>query len=452
MQHITLSQLQSKIKFTLEDNFSECWVAAEINEINVNNSGHCYIMFVEKGGDNQVPRAKISGVIWRSQYTMLNSFFREATGQPLHSGIKVLVKVSVNYHELYGISLVVKDIDPTYTLGDMERQRQECINKLKEDGIFEMNKELDMPLVPQRIAVISSDKAAGYQDFINELNGNEYGYHFTTSLYVAFMQGEEAERSIIEALNAIADKMDDFDTIAIIRGGGSQSDLACFNSYRICSYIAQFPLPILTGIGHNKDVSVADMVSFVSLKTPTAVAGWFVDRAHSFEQKIDKYGELIVKSARDVLQLKSQNIDLLWQQLRHNTSESIHANEMLLNTLHREIFAKSSTLIKMESQKQIQLFNYLKERSGRVIVSRGEKVDGYINDIKTLYGLFLARRLSQVELLDSKIKGFDPDRILKMGYSIATIGGKSIKSAKDVSVGQKIDIRLTDGTVKTQVI
>ncbi|MEG1554884.1 MAG: exodeoxyribonuclease VII large subunit, partial [Rikenellaceae bacterium] len=140
MQHITLSQLQSKIKFTLEDNFSECWVAAEINEINVNNSGHCYIMFVEKGGDNQVPRAKISGVIWRSQYTMLNSFFREATGQPLHSGIKVLVKVSVNYHELYGISLVVKDIDPTYTLGDMERQRQECINKLKEDGIFEMNK------------------------------------------------------------------------------------------------------------------------------------------------------------------------------------------------------------------------------------------------------------------------------------------------------------------------
>ncbi|MEG1936997.1 MAG: exodeoxyribonuclease VII large subunit [Rikenellaceae bacterium] len=452
MQHITLSQLQSKIKFTLEDNFSECWVAAEINEINVNNSGHCYIMFVEKGGDNQVPRAKISGVIWRSQYTMLNSFFREATGQPLHSGIKVLVKVSVNYHELYGISLVVKDIDPTYTLGDMERQRQECINKLKEDGIFEMNKELDMPLVPQRIAVISSDKAAGYQDFINELNGNEYGYHFTTSLYVAFMQGEEAERSIIEALNTIADKMDDFDTIAIIRGGGSQSDLACFNSYRICSYIAQFPLPILTGIGHNKDVSVADMVSFVSLKTPTAVAGWFVDRAHSFEQKIDKYGELIVKSARDVLQLKSQNIDLLWQQLRHNTSESIHANEMLLNTLHREIFAKSSTLIKMESQKQIQLFNYLKERSGRVIVSRGEKVDGYINDIKTLYGLFLARRLSQVELLDSKIKGFDPDRILKMGYSIATIGGKSIKSAKDVSVGQKIDIRLTDGTVKTQVI
>ncbi|MEG2121497.1 MAG: exodeoxyribonuclease VII large subunit [Rikenellaceae bacterium] len=452
MQHITLSQLQSKIKFTLEDNFSECWVAAEINEINVNNSGHCYIMFVEKGGDNQVPRAKISGVIWRSQYTMLNSFFREATGQPLHSGIKVLVKVSVNYHELYGISLVVKDIDPTYTLGDMERQRQECINKLKEDGIFEMNKELDMPLVPQRIAVISSDKAAGYQDFINELNGNEYGYHFTTSLYVAFMQGEEAERSIIEALNTIADKMDDFDTIAIIRGGGSQSDLACFNSYRICSYIAQFPLPILTGIGHNKDVSVADMVSFVSLKTPTAVAGWFVDRAHSFEQKIDKYGELIVKSARDVLQLKSQNIDLLWQQLRHNTSESIHANEMLLNTLHREIFAKSSTLIKMESQKQIQLFNYLKERSVRVIVSRGEKVDGYINDIKTLYGLFLARRLSQVELLDSKIKGFDPDRILKMGYSIATIGGKSVKSVKDVSVGQKIDIRLTDGTVKTQVI
>lgn len=452
MDFITLSQLQSKIKFALEDAVGECWVVAEINEMNVNNSGHCYLMFVEKGGENQVPRAKISGVIWRSQFTMLNSFFREATGQPLHSGIKVLVRVSVNYHELYGISLLVKDIDPTYTLGDMERQRQECIRQLQEDGIFEMNKELDMPLVPQRIAVVSSDKAAGYQDFINELHHNEYGYRFGTSLHVAFMQGEEAENSMIEALNAIATRADEFDAVAIIRGGGSQSDLACFNSYRLCSYIAQFPLPILTGIGHNKDISVADMVAHDSLKTPTAVAGHFVDMARSFEQVIDKQGEFIVRSSRDMLQLANQKMEALSQQLRLTVKESIHSHELLLNTLHGDLLSGTSSLIKMEGQKQIQLINALKERSGRVLVSREEKLGDYLGKVKVLSAGLLSRSLSKIELLESKVNGFDPARILKMGYSLALVDGKALRSAKQVKSGQEIDIKLADGTVKTKVL
>lgn len=452
MEYITLSQLQNKIKFALEDAVGECWVVAEINELNVNNSGHCYLMFVEKGGDNQVPRAKISGVIWRSHFTMLNSFFREATGQSLQSGIKVLVRVSVNYHELYGISLLVKDIDPTYTLGDMERQRQECIRQLKEDGVFEMNKELDIPEVSQRIAVVSSDKAAGYQDFINELHNNEYGYRFGTSLHVAFMQGEEAENSMIEALNAIAERADEFDAVAIIRGGGSQSDLACFNSYRLCSYIAQFPLPVLTGIGHNKDVSVADMVAYDCLKTPTAVAGRFVDMAHAFDQKIDKYGEFIVRSANEMLQFAAQKMETLSQQLRIGVKESIHTQELLLNTLHGDLLAGTSSLIKMEGQKQIQLFNALKERSGRVLVSRDEKCDGYLERVKMLSEALLVKSLSRIELLESRVNGFDPQRILKMGYSLALVEGKTLKSVKEVKAGQQVDIKLVDGTVKTKVL
>lgn len=452
MEFITLSQLQNKIKFALEDAVGECWVVAEINELNVNNSGHCYMMFVEKGGENQVPRAKISGVIWRSQFTMLNSFFREATGQPLQSGIKVLVRVSVNYHELYGISLLVKDIDPTYTLGDMERQRQECIRRLQEDGIFEMNKELDMPLVPQRIAVVSSDKAAGYQDFINELHHNEYGYRFGTSLHVAFMQGEEAENSMIAALNAIAERADEFDAVAIIRGGGSQSDLACFNSYRLCSYIAQFPIPVLTGIGHNKDISVADMVAHDSLKTPTAVAGHFVDRAHSFEQTIDKQGEFIVRNAMEMLQLASRKMETLSQQLRLSVKESIHTQELLLNTLHSDLLSGVSTLVKMEGQKQIQLFQALRERSGRVLVSREEVLTKSLEKVKMASEALLLKSFAKMELLESRVSGFDPQRILKMGYSLALVDGKALRSTKQVKSGQEIDLKLVDGTVKTKVL
>lgn len=452
MEFITLSQLQNKIKFALEDAVGECWVVAEINELNVNNSGHCYLMFVEKGGENQVPRAKISGVIWRSQFTMLNSFFREATGQPLQSGIKVLVRVSVNYHELYGISLLVKDIDPTYTLGDMERQRQECIRRLQEDGIFEMNKELDMPLVPQRIAVVSSDKAAGYQDFINELHNNEYGYRFGTSLHVAFMQGEEAENSMIAALNTIAERVDEFDAVAIIRGGGSQSDLACFNSYRLCSYIAQFPLPILTGIGHNKDISVADMVAHDSLKTPTAVAGHFVDRAHSFEQTIDRQGEFIVRNAMEMLQLASRKMETLSQQLRLSVKESIHTQELLLNTLHSDLLSGVSTLVKMEGQKQIQLFQALRERSGRVLVSREEVLTKSLEKVKMASEALLLKSFAKMELLESRVSGFDPQRILKMGYSLALVDGKALRSTKQVKSGQEIDLKLVDGTVKTKVL
>lgn len=452
MNYITLSQLQSKIKFALEDAVGECWVVAEINELNVNNSGHCYMMFVEKGGENQVPRAKINGVIWRSQFTMLNSFFKEATGQPLQSGIKVLVRVSVNYHELYGISLLVKDIDPTYTLGDMERQRQECIRRLQEDGIFEMNKELDMPLVPQRIAVVSSDKAAGYQDFINELHNNEYGYRFGTSLHVAFMQGEEAENSMIEALNAIAARADEFDAVAIIRGGGSQSDLACFNSYRLCSYIAQFPLPVLTGIGHNKDVSVADMVAHGSLKTPTAVAAYFVDMAHSFEQAIDKQGEFIIRNAMNIFQLASRNMETLSQQLRLVVKENIHVQELLLNTLHSDLLSGASSLIKMESQKQIQLFNALQERSGRVLVSREEILNNYLGRVKMASEALLLKNFAKMELLESRVSGFDPQRILKLGYTLALVDGKVLKSAKKVKSGQAIDLKLVDGIVQTRVI
>ena len=260
-QHITLSELQSLIKRGIDDAHPlPYWVTAEISELKVNYSGHCYLELVEKGGANHVPKAKISAVIWRSTYGMIASYFGASTGgQTLCAGLKVLVKALVSYHELYGLSLQITDIDPSYTLGDMERQRRQTIEQLQRDGVFDMNRELPMPAVVQRLAVVSSRNAAGYQDFMKELSSGPY--RFEVTLFDAFMQGAESEESIVRALETVADALDDFDAVVLIRGGGSQSDLGSFDSYRLCCHLAQFPLPVIAGIGHDKDRSVADLES-----------------------------------------------------------------------------------------------------------------------------------------------------------------------------------------------
>ena len=276
-QHITLRELQRRVKSALEGQFAlPLWVSAEISEIKVNYSGHCYLELVEKGGDNGVPTAQARAVVWRSNYPRIAGYFEAETGQRLAAGIKILAKALVTYHELYGFSLQITDIDPSYTLGDMERQRQQTIAQLQQEGVWDMNREAPMPAVVQRVAIVSSANAAGYQDFCKELARSPYRFELT--LFDAFMQGEAAEESIIEALCNVAARPEKFDAVVLIRGGGSRSDLNCFNAYRLCAHVAQFPLPVVTGIGHDKDTSVADMVAHTALKTPTAVAGWLVER------------------------------------------------------------------------------------------------------------------------------------------------------------------------------
>ena len=257
-RHITLRELQRLVRQTLEERFAlPVWVSAEISEIKINRSGHCYLELVEKGGDNGVPTAQARAVIWRSHYPRIAGYFEAETGQRLEAGIQILARVLVTYHEIYGFSLQITDMDPSYTLGDMERQRQRTIAQLQRDGVWDMNRETPLPAVVQR--VVSSANAAGYQDFCKELDKSPY--RFALTLFDAFMQGAAAEESIVEALCAVAARQEEFDAVALIRGGGSRSDLNCFNAYRLCSHIAQFPLPVATGIGHDKDTSVADMVA-----------------------------------------------------------------------------------------------------------------------------------------------------------------------------------------------
>lgn len=405
-QHITLRELQRRVKSALEGQFAlPVWVSAEISEIKVNYSGHCYLELVEKGGDNGVPTAQARAVVWRSHYPRISGYFEAETGQRLASGIRILAKVLVSYHELYGFSLQITDIDPSYTLGDMERQRQQTIAQLQQDGVWDMNREATMPAVVQRIAIVSSANAAGYQDFCKELDKSPY--RFILTLFDAFMQGAAAEESIIEALCSVAARMEDFDAVVLIRGGGSRSDLNCFNAYRLCAHVAQFPLPVVTGIGHDKDTSVADMVAHTALKTPTAVAGWLVGRMAETDGWLD-YAAL---------------------QLHDTTTAAMHASEVRLERLSGEV----------------------RRLSGELLTRQSLRLEHHAALLPDAARDFLARQNVRLGNAAELIAGRSPERILRLGFAVVRTGGKAVTSAREVGAGENIEIEVSDGQIEAIV-
>ena len=314
----TLYELQRIIGAAVEQFIPQpVWVSAEISELKTNSSGHCYIELVERdeqGGSGRAAKAQARAVIWKSRYPQLSGKFEAATGRKLSAAMKVLVEVSVTHHPLYGISLQIIDIDPTYTIGEAERQKQQTIAQLKADGVWDMNRQQTIARVVQRVAVISSATAAGYRDFMQEIAAS--AYNISVTLFEATMQGESSEQSIVAALMAIAEQQEQFDAVAIIRGGGSVSDLECFNSYLTASCVAQFPLPVLSGIGHDKDISVVDMVSAVPLKTPTAVAAWICDRAAQFDGQLQYAAIMLRESCKKFTQGALLRLEQYQQQLR----------------------------------------------------------------------------------------------------------------------------------------
>lgn len=406
MPHITLRELQQLVRATLEAHFAmPVWVSAEISELKVNYSGHCYMELVEKGGDNGVPTAQARAVVWKSAYPRIAAEFEAATGQRLAAGIRILVRATVTYHELYGFSLRIDAVDPAYTLGDMERQRQQTIAQLQQDGVWEMNRETTLPVVVQRIAVVSSANAAGYRDFRKELDASPY--RFDCTLFDAFMQGAEAEASIIAALCAVAERSGEFDAVALIRGGGSAADLNCFNAYRLCSYVAQFPLPIVTGIGHDKDTSVADMVAHTALKTPTAAAGWFVERMDRIVGALD----------RAALQLSEA------------TAGVTRRHEMLLERLSAELRRQSDNLLTRRTLALDHAAATLPEA------------------VQALIARERARLAAAAELTESR----SPKHILRLGFAVVRSGERTLRSMHDVAPESRLRIEFCDGTVEATV-
>ena len=335
MDSLSLLELNALVRRSLEQCLpDEYWIQAELSDVRSNTTGHCYLEFVQKDSRSNNLVAKARGMIWSNIYRLLKPYFEETTGQLFTSGIKVLVKVTVQFHELYGYSLTVLDIDPAYTLGDMARRRREILLQLEEEGVLTLNKELEMPLLPQRIAVISSATAAGYGDFCHQLQHNPGGFFFYTELFPALMQGNQVEESVLAALDRINDRIHEFDVVVIIRGGGATSDLSGFDTYLLAAACAQFPLPIITGIGHERDDTVLDSVAHTRVKTPTAAAELLI---HRITESADRLEELSARLQQGAYSLLEQE----WRRL-----EMIHSR--IPSLVHRKLTDARFTLLTVQ--------------------------------------------------------------------------------------------------------
>lgn len=430
MQKITLFELNQKVKEAIAQSFTnQYWVIAEISEIKENSSGHCYLELIQKEDLKDYPKAKARATIWAYTYRMLKPYFETSTGRSLSSGIKVLVQVEVVFHEVYGYSLNITDIEPNFTIGDIEQKRRETIERLVAEGVFDMNKGLEMPILPKRVAVISSPTAAGLQDFVNQLLHNNAGYVIEHTLFAANMQGAEAEESIIAALNKIYENHNEFDVVAIIRGGGSQADLSCFDNYWLSAHVAQFPLPIITGIGHDKDISVVDLIAHTKLKTPTAGAEFILDRFAEFETLIEDFKFKLIESVNERLSEATSIFD--------STISSIAPNVML---------STSQEKLKIE-----KIQSKIKILSNQLLLSNKSELTLLSNSFSTTTSNFIGLSKTKIEKYENKNTLLNPEYILKRGYSITLLNGKALTDATLLDKGMKIKTILHNGEIDSTV-
>lgn len=423
--HLSLAELSQLIKNTLDSQLEQSyWVVAEIGELR-HSRGHCYLELVDK--KDEVLIAKIRGTIWSYSYRTISGCFEAATGKTLAHGMKVLANVAVQFHELYGLSLNIRDIDPNYTLGERARQRQEVINRLVQEGVYDMNKQLLLPDVPQRIAVISSPTAAGWGDFVNQLIPNPFHYRFEVSLFQASMQGDQAVASIIQALEQIFYREQEFDLVVIIRGGGAKVDLDCFDSYQLATHIAQFPLPVLTGIGHERDETVADLVAHTKLKTPTAVAEFLLGGLRHFEERFNELAEYVFGHAEDCLLEQRRKMEYLGKGLQAQ-SQFIFRQAHQKNQNFSSSLLKGSRLLMREKESQVHNLQLSWERCLTASVKR-EKL--------------------KLQHVQKTLEILSPENVLRRGYSITYINGQLAKKAQDFKEGDEIITQTHLGEVKS---
>ena len=426
---LSLLELNGLVRVTIEGTLrQDFWVEAEVSEAR-ESRGHCYMELVQKAPDGSTPVARASAKCWRQTWALLKPHFERATGQTLHAGLQVMLCVRAQFHEAYGFSWIVTDIDPAYTLGDMARRRQEIIRILKEEGVFDLNKELCLSLFASRIAVVSSESAAGYGDFCNQLDTNAYGFAFSVRLFPAVMQGERTEGSIISALDAINSEADDFDCVVIIRGGGAVSDLSAFDSLALAENVANFPLPVITGIGHERDESVLDMVANKRVKTPTAAAALLIENLkHTYDRIVQAQERISVSVSRRMdyervrLERVSGRIPVLF------------------------------SLVKTRQQARIDsFFARVGAAAGRIVAEERLRLDRLSVALAPAVRQRLSAENHRLELLGQRISAVDPAILLRRGYSITLHNGRAVYSPGQLSDGDVIETRLAEGNVRSVV-
>ena len=422
-QSITLHQLTQRISAVVNRSFAEpVWVTAELSYVRVASNGHCYMNLIEKDARRGTTLASVRGMRWANRWWIIRDEFQNATGQAFTSGLKVMLQVQVTMHELYGLSLTILDVDPTYTLGEMARRRIEILRRLQADGVIDMNRDLPFPTLPQRIAVVSAAGAAGYGDFMKHLAANETGLKFYCHLFPATMQGQQTEPSVIAALERINAVQELFDVVVIIRGGGATVDLASFDSYELALNVANFPLPVITGIGHDRDQTVLDRVAHTSVKTPTAAAALLVETLQTQWQRI--------------IDLQETIIDEVDERMKDERQRLLHITNAVRNT-------------RVTIGQQISRSDLLGQKIQRLAQQRILTDSNRLGMISQTLRLHISQRLlrekDKQEYLGKTIAMAQPDNILRRGFSITRLDGHAVKSASAVPEGSTLKIQTADG-------
>ncbi|MBN7810971.1 exodeoxyribonuclease VII large subunit [Algoriphagus sp. H41] len=430
MSPLSISQLTEQIRLTLENELEPVyWVVGELADFRQAPQGHVYFELVEKQG-NQV-LAKIRSNLWQFTYRSVAAKFESVTGTSLKNGMKVLAQVAVNYHPVYGLSINVKDIDPSFSLGERARIRQETINRLTQEGLLRLNARFELPPVVQRIAIVSSATAAGYGDFVNQLDQNRYGYRVDHRLFPSLMQGNEAVASLLSALEKIKaeQEVSRLDAVVIIRGGGAQLDLDCFDDYRLAAAIADFPVPIFTGIGHERDETIADLVAHTRLKTPTAVAEFLLSGFREFEE----------------------NLGMVLQRLDRSTRQQLREEENRIHQFALRAKALANNRVSLEGESIRNRMSRIESAAKGLLKIQSLNLASVEKGIKSSSASFLHKQQERLENREALLRQLDPESILRRGYTRTELGGIPVHLAKPASGDELLTIT-PDSRIKSTII
>ena len=447
----TLQQVVSSIRKTIEERYQQYyWVKAEMHKLNRFASGHCFPELLQKKDGKIV--AQIRGTIWNHQFETINKRFIQVVKEPLKEDTTLLMQVKVTFHESYGLSLQIVDIDPNYALGELQRERQETLQKLQKEGLINSNQQLKFPLLPKRVAVISAESSKGHSDFMQVLNNNEWNYSFFTMLFPAYLQGDNAARSIIAQLENIKKVLHHFDLVVIVRGGGGEVGLSCYNDYKLCKAIASFPMPVLTGIGHSTNLTVAEMIAFRNAITPTELGDFLLQAFHNFSMPLKDAIKSIKYYAVATVEDEKIALNNLSKHFKNGAQQSLYNNQQKLIAQSREVGSNVRYNLQHNRQKIERLTQNTLRESVHIFQREREKMELLSTKIpRTIKSTILAQN-NLLDNLQHSVEIMDPINVLKRGFSITTINGKTLKVDNKAQKGDEIITKTAIFNIKSTII
>lgn len=446
----TLKQVVGSIRKTLEDRYHQTyWVKAEMHKLNRFPSGHCFPELLQKEDGKIV--AQISGSIWKHNYERINQRFISVVKEPLKEDTTLLLNVKISFHELYGLSLQILDIDPSYALGELQKERQETLKRLQKDGIIARNQGLSFPLLPKRIAVISAESSKGLSDFQQVINNNQWGYKFFTMLFPAYLQGDQAVRTIVAQLKQIERVKHHFDAVVIVRGGGGEVGLSCYNNYELCKEIATFSLPVLTGIGHSTNMTVAEMIAFRNAITPTELGDFLLQAFHSFSVPISDASKNILVHSRALLSEAKYNLKKQSSEFNNGVTRAVSNNNHRLFRTSQKLLMNAKAALQ-NSEQGLQRFEHnVSSFSSVVFREHNHLLTTLNNQLPTQAKITIEGNKNKLDRLVQSVRLLDPQNVLKRGFSITTLNGKTLGESNRPNSGEKITTRTATFTLESEV-